>query len=426
MRVKDPIAAIAGIVNKTPVAYTSKRSSAFAQQMNRVSNDPAAQMAAMGGTGTLFGIVTKIGDAVSSVDWHLHRIAQRRSKTTKCEVCEEPGVSYVEMHPALEVLKNPNNFFTQQRLMRSVEQHYDLVGEGYFVVPRVAGRPVEMWPVRPDRIAPNRHATEFMTGYTYYGPDGEKIPLRNDEVVSLIQPHPLDPYRGMGAVQAVLTQIHSLEYSAEWNRTFFENSAEPGGVIEVPGEMMDDDEFDEYQARWSESHRGVSNAHRVALIEKGGVWKQNAFSQRDMQFSELRAVSREEIREAFTIHKHMLGISDDVNLANSKGALEDFARYISVPRLDTWKDAFNKFFLPMFGPDMSKQYAFAYTNPVPEDRDASNKERESKANAYQKLILAGVHPDDAALVAGLPVMRHVGVPNVHPNTPEGPPAKPAA
>jgi hypothetical protein len=43
----------------------------------------------------------------------------------------------------------------------------------------------------------------------------------------------MDPYRGMGVVQTILVDLDATRASAEWNRNFFLNSAEPGGIVEV-------------------------------------------------------------------------------------------------------------------------------------------------------------------------------------------------
>src|SRR3546814_15603748 len=67
-----------------------------------------------------------------------------------------------------------------------------------------------------------------------------------------------------------------------------------------------------------------------------------------MQFAELTNVSRDMIREAFLIHKHILGQSDDVNLANALAADEAFAERLVVPRLVRFKGMLNNDFLLLF------------------------------------------------------------------------------
>lgn len=391
--------------NDAAVPYVGARDvRGYSGQTADLAGTQAGALDAFGQNGTLFATVTKLAQGTAAVDWHMHRTAASGARSSSvCEVCEETGVTHVPAHPALEVWTTPNNFFTSSLFVETFQQHVDLVGEGWWVVAYLAGRPIELWPVRPDRMAPVRDPQKFIDGYVYRAPDGTLIPLRLDEVVYLRTPAPWDPYRGAGAVQTLFNNLWGAKYASEWNRRFFENSALPGGVIEIPAHLSDP-EWREFQERWAESHRGVRNAHTVAMLEYGAKWVDTKYTQRDMEFTELRRVNREEIREAFAMHGHILGLSEDVNRANADAADVTFARRQTVPRLDRIRDALNGPFLKLFGP-MGKGYAFAYANPVPEDREADNTERTSKATAFKIYVDAGVDPIDAAAQAGLPPMR---------------------
>jgi phage portal protein BeeE len=199
--------------------------------------------------------------------------------------------------------------------------------------------------------------------------------------------------------------LDATRYSAEWNRNFFLNSAEPGGIIEVP-HTLSDTEFSEMTARWSEQHQGVAQAHRVAILEQG-KWVDRKYSMRDMQFTELRDVSREVIREAFGFPKPMLGTVEDVNRANAEAAEVVFARWLVVPRLERIKQALNNDFLPMFG-TTGQGVEFDYCSPVPEDREADAADLTAKANAASQLVAAGYDPRDVLAVVGLADMAFRG------------------
>jgi HK97 family phage portal protein len=237
----------------------------------------------------------------------------------------------------------------------------------------------------------------------YCGPDGEKVPLELNEVIPLQMPNPNDPYRGMGPVQALLADLDSTRYAAEWNRNFFLNSAEPGGIIATPN-MLDDKDFEKLRKRWSEQHKGVAGAHRVAILEGGLSWQTNAFSMRDMQFTQLRQISRDVIMEAYGISKFAIGILDDVNRATADASKAWFGEYKTIPRLERIKGALNNNFLPMFGAT-GKGLMFDYDNPVPANREEENAELNAKVTAYVALVGAGVDPDEAADVVGIPRMK---------------------
>lgn len=386
----------AALSNKAPVPYTGR--SRLPTPFGRTSDREAA-LSAMGAVGTLFAIVNRTSNATAQVEWRLWRKAKSGKPEDRTEVTS---------HLALDIWSRPNPFYTRQLFVESFQQHLDLVGEGVWVVsrnPSMRSIPLELWSVRPDRIEPVPSRTDFLAGYVYCGPDGEKVPLALDEVIHLRMPNPLDPYRGMGPVQSILTDIDSARYSAEWNRNFFKNSAEPGGIIKID-KRLSDDEFDELRDRWNEQHRGVAAAHRVAILEQG-EWVDRKFTQRDMQFAELRGIARELIREAFGFPKGMLGTVDDVNRANAEAGEVMFSRWLIVPRLERIKQALNHHFLPMFGAT-GQGVEFDYSDPTPKDAEATDRERDSRAAAAKALVEAGYHPDDVADAMGLPRMRFVG------------------
>lgn len=405
--------AIARPTDKAPVPYVSRRSNVGMPTLLQTGAEQ--QMRAMGGVGTLFAIVDRLANATGLVDWGLWRTAPSGMDEDRTEVTS---------HAALDTWNRPNQFFTRQELVESVTQHYDLTGEGIMLVGyhermRSVG-PLELWPVRPDRMDPVPDAEEFLKGWVYRGPDGEQIPLQLDEVIQLRRPNPVDPYRGIGAVQTILADLEGVRLSAEWNRNFFLNSAEPGGVIEV-AESLEDDDFDRMVSRWQDQHRGVANAHRVAIIEQG-KWVERKYTNRDMQFTELRSASRDVIREAFGIPKFAIGDVEDINRATANASKAWFAEQLVVPRLERIKQALNNDFLPLFGAT-AKGLEFDYCDPVPADREADNAELKVKSESFKVLRDAGVDPDDAADVVGLPRMRVVIAPA--PPAPE-PPAIPAA
>ena len=270
----------------------------------------------------------------------------------------------------------------------------------------------------------------YLKGWVYTSPDGrEKVPLDVADVIQVKFPNPMDPYRGLGPAQAVLVDIEASRYSAEWNRNYFLNSAEPGGVIQVD-HSMDDDEWNDLTNRWRDAHRGVARAHRVAVLEAGQTWVQNSHSLRDMDFGNLRNVSRDLIREAWGIHKIMLGNSDDVNRANAQTGEEVFANWSVVPRLDRWKDALNAQFLPLFG-STGENVEFDYIYPLPANREQDNEELTTKSAAAAVLVSAGFDPDDVCEVVGLPSMKVVEKATQAPALPPGwvpgaPPEAPAS
>jgi HK97 family phage portal protein len=388
------------VTNQAPVPYSSAKASIFGGYQD---NLPGAESAydAYGAVGTLFAIVSQIGNAFASTEWHLYQKTSARDKSRRVEVLNNSFMT---------VWNQPNPFYTGRYFRETIQQHIDLVGEGVIILNKTGKLITEMWPVRPDRIEPVKDPKKFITGYIYTAPDGEEVPLELDKVVHIKLPNPADPYRGLGPVQSMLADIDAAKYSAQWNRNFFINGAKPGGIITVD-HRMSEPEFNEFVSRWRSQHQGVANAHHVAVLE-AATWQDTNFSMTDMQFTELRNLPRELIREAYAFPKPMLGTVDDVNRANAVAGREIMAENQTIPRLARWKDFINAYLVPQFS--NGKSLELDYDDPTPANAEARDRERGSQASAAAALVGAGYHPDDVTDAMGLPRMRWLGTSNTTP------------
>lgn len=350
---------------------------------------------------TAYGIISRLAESTAMVDWHLYRkpgAGQRQYR--EVETREE-----VTKHAFLDLMNQPNPLMDGAELAETLIQHYDTCGEYWLVAAfgsiRSAG-PLELWPMRPDRVKIVTDPYDALVGYIYVGPDGEQVPLEKEIVFQGRHPNPLDIYRGLGPMQALSVKLEANKLQSEYNRNFFLNSAEPGGIIEIE-DRLDDDEFRELAARWREQHQGVANAHRVAILEQG-KWVERKFSMKDMAFPELAEANREDIREAFGYPKGMTGATEDVNKAVADANERMFGRYLLRPRLKKLEGTYAEI-LKLFGPTASKTLEYCYEDPVPEDREADSKDRITKAQSLKLFVEAGMDWEGALEIVGLPKVK---------------------
>jgi len=378
-----------------PIPFTSRGQSYGIFGSNRSAE---GQMRAMSAVGTLFAIVDRTSNATALVDWGLYRKAKSGRDEDRVEVTS---------HAALDLWNRPNPFMPRQEFVESSTQHYDLTGETPWVIARAPGIkiPLEMWPVRPDRMTPVPDREKFLRGWVYTSPDGEQIPLECDEVIFLRRPNPLDPYRGLSPILSILPDLDTSRYAAEWSRAFFINSAQPGGILQFD-QRLSDGQFTELRDRWAEQHKGVANAHRVAILEQG-KWVDRTISQRDMQFVELRGATADRVREAYGISKTAIGDFEDINRASALAAKSWFAEQQTIPRLERIKAALNNELLPMFGATATG-LEFDYCDPVPPDPDTEAVTLTSRSNAAAALVQAGFEPAGTLSAVGLPEIPFVG------------------
>lgn len=392
-------------------------SAAMLPGMAPAANTDLALIRAYKSNGTVFSNVSLLASATAAPAWKMFREAPvdgRRRYTTADKGSDQR--KEVITHAALNVLNSPAVIdvngvkwpvWDRMGLFEISQIWLEQTGKSHWVVDTAEGAsriPLGLWPVRPDRMTPVPDRNKYLAGWIYTSPDGrEHIPLLPTEVIYNRYPDPEDPYGGAGPIRAVLTDIEAARYAAEWNRNYFVNSAEPGGVIQVD-HALDEGEFDELVDRWRDTHRGVARAHRIAVLEGGQTWVPNSHSMRDMDFANLRSVMRDTIREAVGMHKVMTGVSDDVNRANAQTGEEVFASWKVSPRLDRWKNVLNTQFLPLFGATaIGNEMDYIY--PMPQNREQDNAELQAKCTAFAQLVGAGANPDDAAEVVGLPQMR---------------------
>ena len=368
-----------------------------------------AFLRAYGINGTTFSNGGLLAAATAGPEWKLFRKAPQdgRQRYSTSDTGSDQRVEVVQ-HAALALLTKPNNFWSRFRLFELSQLYQDLTGKSHWVMTTAAGIPTGIWPVRPDRMVPVPDPEKYLKGWVYSAPDGnERIPLLPSEVIYNPLPDPVDPYGGTGPVQSVLTEIDAVTYAGQYNRNFFSNSARPDGVLSVD-HRVSDEEWDDLTDRWREAHRGVSRAHRVAVLE-GVTWVPTSTTPKDMDFANLMSSGGDRIREAFGMHKIMTGLVDDVNRANAQTGEEIFAAWKVAPRLRRWKDVLNFQYLPLFGAT-GQGVEFDFIYPMPVNREQDNLELTSKSNAVMALVSAGYDPADVLRVVGLPAMKTIAKP----------------
>ncbi len=390
-----------GIVNDAPIPLATRWGGRTGYGLGVFNGrSKRGDLESMTATATLFGVITKLAQVTSAPEWTLDRKPARPGD----EPIPLTGARAENAAPLKVLLRpNPLPFMSRQKLFAASQQHKDLCGEMYWVVTKFAGIPVELWPVRPDRMFPVPGERTLIAGYIYRSPDGEEVPLELDDVlVSLGAPDTMDPTRGCSPIGALAADLSQTEAQAAWQDSLYRNSANPGGVI-VTGRKLGDTEWDELVERWRMNHQGVQNAGRVAELEEG-TFTPLSLMQKDMQFVESKNLTRQAIFDAYGFPKFGIGDVDDVNRASADASLALLAQTLAVPRLNDFRTLLNERFLPMFGP-MWRHYEFNYANPVPPDAETDRLDLTARANAFATLVSAGVHEDDAAEVCQLPPMR---------------------
>ena len=297
--------------------------------------DQRGLLSAYGEIYSLFGIALRIATAVGEVKWRLYKGSERGER------------NQITDHPILRLLDYANEFQTGQEIAELTCLHRILAGRAYWYLPKNGlGVPAEIWAIPPHLIQPVKSQKDFIAGYLATV-GTEKIPFSTSEIIWFPMPDPLNPYGGIGYAQPASIELDSELYASQWNRNFFYNSARPDGAL-VSERNLSEEQFKSLQEQWGESHRGLSKAHKIALLEGGLKYQQIQISQKDMDFRELRRQTRENLMFTFGIPLSVMGVTENVNRANAEAGEYTFARWIVKPELTRVKNKLNEKLVSMF------------------------------------------------------------------------------
>jgi len=240
----------------------------------------------------------------------------------------------LESHPLIDLFETPNPLMSGSQLLEATLVYLGLTGEAFYILDRQSEReiPKELWVVHPGRFKEVLDEKSGLISGWIYSKGTRQIPLQPHEVVFFRYFNPYNDYRGLSPLQAARAGVEQDYWAGRYNLAFFQNSAQPGGVLETSGNLTDE-EYQRILAQWQDRHAGASKAHAIALLEGGLTYKQTGLSQKDMDFLEQRKWNREEIMAAFKVPKTELGLYEDVNYASSKTQRKLFWENTLLPKM---------------------------------------------------------------------------------------------
>jgi len=205
----------------------------------------------------------------------------------------------IKDHPFIELLRKPNHMHSRFFLLESIFSYLLITGNAFIYVTkdRKTGMPIELWPLRPDRVSVVPSAKEYIKGYIY-DVNGVQIPLDRSEVVHLRRFHPRDDFLGLSPIRVIANQLAGDQAAVKWNANFFgPDNAVPSGIVNIKT-MVSDNDYDRLVDEWKRNYGGAGR--KTAFLRGADVeWQSVTPSQVDMQFLEMRKWTREEVFQVF-------------------------------------------------------------------------------------------------------------------------------
>jgi HK97 family phage portal protein len=197
-----------------------------------------------------------------------------------------------------------------------------------------------LWPLRPDmmRVERNKGTGQITYGYSLpYGAGQAALPAYK---VLHIPGLGFDGIMGYSPITMAREAIGLSLATEEFGARFFSGGATPGGVLEHP-QKMSDDAKKRLKVAWNEMHQGLSNQHRIAILEEGMKFNKIGIPLNDAQFLETRKFQKNEIAALFHVPPHMIGDLERATFSNIEEQALEFVVYTMRPWLVRWEQAIN-------------------------------------------------------------------------------------
>ena len=299
-----------------------------------VNERSALQMSAV------YACVRILAESIASLPLHFYKYNDAGGK--------EKAVD----HPLYWLLHDePNPEMSSFSFRETLMTHLLLWGNAYAQIVRNGrGEVIALYPLMPDRMVVDRDARGRIY-YEYTRSDSDANTLGKKSSV-ILSPEDVFHIPGLGfdglvgyspiamAKQAIGMGLACDEYGA----AFYQNGAQPGGVLEHPNVVKDPKRVRE---SWNAIYQGSRNAHRIAVLEEGMTYKPISISPEQAQFLETRKFQIDEIARIFRVPPHMIGDLEKSSFSNIEQQSLEFVKYTLAPWISRWEQAIQRSLLLM-------------------------------------------------------------------------------
>ena len=231
----------------------------------------------------------------------------------------------------------PNPVMTSFEFREALQGHLLLWGNAYCEIEvNGRGRVIGLWPLRPDKMEKvERVGSELF--YRYRLPNGATKDFRQEQIWHL-RGMSGDGIHGYSPIQLARQAVALSNAAEEFGGRFFGNDARPGGALSTDG-VLDDESYERIKRSWAATHQGVSNSHRVAILEQGLSWEQIGMPLSDAQFLETRKFQISDIARIYRVPPHMIGDLERATFSNIEHQSLEFVMHSLRPWLVRWEQS---------------------------------------------------------------------------------------
>ncbi len=285
------------------------------------------------------------------------------------------NVEEVYEHELLDLLYKPNKFTTFRQLIGVTQLNLELIGKAYWYKKRnERGNKIqEIWLLRPDLVRPVSENGEYISYYEYTG-RGKTERFNVDDIISFVNPNPIDMRLGSSKIAPVIDLVRSQIFSSQWNMNFFYREARPDAILNIKQRApLGKEQKQEARNEWNQNFQGPNKTHKLAIMQGDVEYKVIGENQKDMDFVNLSTNVRDNISMALGVPKTLL-MPEEGNKTTVEGSIYIFMSQTIKPNMQNIVDTLNEFFVNEY----DKTLFLDFEDPVPED----NKSESEVLSAY--------------------------------------------
>lgn len=330
----------------------------------------------------VYGCITAISESIASLGIKVYELTGGQ----QTEVLD---------HPFYQLFEKPNPYQGSYEFLEELQQTLDVMGNVFIGIEKVAGT-FELYILDPKYVAIIPDPKIRVKEYRYYI-NGNVIKYKPEEVIHIKYFDVDDPYYGVPPLTAATEVLKFEAARLKYANQFFVNGAIPAGVLETDANVGDG-MIKKIRAEWYNLYRGVSNSHKVAILQGGLKYKNISSPLKDLDFKSLKGVTKEDILTLFKVPESILGNQSGTGSNEGKAALTTFWRGSLVPRLKRIESALNRgLSIQMFG-----QGTFKFEFDL-RKVEALQEDKVSQSTYLQEMVASSVMtPNEARMVLGLP------------------------
>ena len=242
-------------------------------------------------------------------------------------------VKEVKKHDVLKLFEDPNPMHPWWQIAYMLGPHLGFFGNFYIYKNRgKSGKIIGYQYLLPSLVTPQIKEGVGIHRYDYaVGENAVEIPPEN--IIHLVNPNPFNMFEGMPVIDAISDTATVNQLQMDYSKKFYENGGFLGLTFSTPHNMTKQN-FDATLARLKQKFEGVDNSYEVNLMDNDLKPVKSAHNMQEMDITNQRRLTREDIFATFHIPKIMAGLGESVNRDTAESAIFTFTSGTIDPRLD--------------------------------------------------------------------------------------------